>query len=101
MTINNISYLIPILANLLTGRRNMHHGQFHMSMALGSVVNTVTVCWLTFAIVFFSFPYVMPVEPENMNYTCVVVGGLLVLVSAWWLKVGNKFTGVILRAKEE
>ncbi|KAF4124545.1 choline transport protein [Geosmithia morbida] len=101
VTINNISYLIPILTNLLTGRRNMHHGHFHMNNTLGSVINTVTVCWLVFAVVFFSFPYVMPVEPDNMNYTCVVVGGLTVLVSGWWLKVGSKFTDVILKAKEE
>ncbi|KAL9565029.1 hypothetical protein ACKAV7_010842 [Fusarium commune] len=73
VTINNISYMFPILTNLLTGRKNMHKGVFHMGPTIGPIVNTVTVCWLTFAIIFFSFPYVMPVEVANMNYTCVVV----------------------------
>ncbi|KAF6835734.1 amino acid permease [Colletotrichum musicola] len=101
VTINNISYMFPILTNLLTGRRNMHRGVFHMGPKLGPIVNGVTVCWLTFAIVFFSFPYVMPVEPANMNYTCVVVGGLTVLVGAWWFKAGGKYSEKMLQAKEE
>jgi choline transport protein len=101
VTINNISYMIPILTNLLTGRKNMHKGVFHMGPKLGPFVNTVTVCWLTFAIVFFSFPYVQPVEVENMNYTCVVVGGLTILIGGWWFKAGRAYTEEMLKAKEE
>ncbi|KAI8724320.1 Choline transport protein [Fusarium sp. LHS14.1] len=100
VTINNISYMIPILTNLLTGRKNMHRGVFHMGPVLGPIVNTVTVCWLAFAIMFFSFPYVMPVEVNNMNYTCVVVGGLVILVGAWWFKAGKDYSEKILKAKE-
>lgn len=101
VTINNIAYLIPIVTNLATRRRNMYRGVFHMGNVAGPIVNTVAVCWLTFAIVFFSFPYVMPVEPENMNYTCVVVGGLVILVGAWWLRTGTRYTEEIMKAKEE
>ncbi|KAH6691377.1 choline transport protein [Plectosphaerella plurivora] len=101
VTINNISYMIPILTNLLTGRRNMHKGAFHMGPRIGPIVNTVTVCWLTFAIVFFSFPYVKPVEVTNMNYTCVVVGGLAILILAYWLKAGKAYTERMMKAKEE
>ncbi|KAF3799375.1 7-keto 8-aminopelargonic acid transporter [Colletotrichum gloeosporioides] len=101
VTINNISYMFPILTNLLTRRKNMHRGVFHMGATWGPIINTITVCWLTFAIVFFSFPYVMPVEPANMNYTCVVVGGLTVLVGAWWFKAGSKYSEKMLQAKEE
>ncbi|KAF5672735.1 choline transporter [Fusarium denticulatum] len=101
VTINNISYMFPILTNLLTGRKNMHKGVFHMGPTIGPIVNTVTVCWLTFAIIFFSFPYVMPVEVANMNYTCVVVGGLAILIGAWWLKAGKEYTERMMKAKEE
>ncbi|CAG7555194.1 unnamed protein product [Fusarium equiseti] len=86
VTINNISYMFPILTNLITGRKNMHKGVFHMGRTIGPIVNAVTVCWLTFAIIFFSFPYVMSVEAANMNYTCVVVGGLAILIGGWWFK---------------
>lgn len=100
VTVNNISYMFPILTNLLTGRKNMHRGVFHMGPKLGPFVNAVTVGWLLFAIVFFSFPYVQPVTVQNMNYTCVVVGGLLVLVGAWWLKAGKAYTEQMQKAKE-
>ncbi|KAH7007228.1 amino acid permease [Ilyonectria destructans] len=101
VTVNNISYMFPILTNLLTGRKNMHRGVFHMGPKLGPFVNAVTVGWLLFAIVFFSFPYVQPVTVQNMNYTCVVVGGLLVLVGAWWLKAGKAYTEQMQKAKEQ
>ncbi|KAH7176737.1 choline transport protein [Dactylonectria macrodidyma] len=101
VTVNNISYMFPILTNLLTGRKNMHRGVFHMGPKIGPIVNTVTVCWLTFAIVFFSFPYYQPVTVQNMNYTCVVIGGLLILVGAWWFKAGATYTEQMQKAKEQ
>ncbi|CAM1510694.1 Fc.00g010290.m01.CDS01 [Cosmosporella sp. VM-42] len=101
VTVNNVSYMFPILTNLLTGRKNMHRGAFHMGALWGPIVNGVTVCWLLFAIVFFSFPYVQPVTTQNMNYTCVVVGGVVILVGAWWFKAGKEYTEEILKAKEE
>ncbi|KAL4864133.1 hypothetical protein BDV12DRAFT_205908 [Aspergillus spectabilis] len=101
VTINNIAYLIPILTNMLTRRKNMHKGVFHMGGWKGWIVNGVTVCWLVFAIVFFSFPYNMPVTVEGMNYTCVVVGGLPVFVLLWWGFGRRRFMERIGRAKEE
>lgn len=60
-TINNFAYLVPILTNVVLGRKTMQHGPFALSSVVGMVVNIVTVLWLLFAIVFFSFPYYMPV----------------------------------------
>lgn len=65
VTINNCAYMVPILTNLLSGRKNMHRGTFHMSGLKGTLVNTVTVLWLTFAIVLFSFPYYQPVTGKS------------------------------------
>lgn len=59
-TINNIAYLVPILTNVLLGRKTMHRGPFFMGNTVGITVNVITVAWLVFAIVFFSFPYYMP-----------------------------------------
>jgi len=39
----------------------MHRGPFSLPYIVGMAVNIVTVAWLVFAIVFFSFPYYMPV----------------------------------------
>ncbi|KAI5236032.1 amino acid permease [Aureobasidium subglaciale] len=101
VTINNCAYLVPISTNLLTGRRNMYKGVFHMHGIRGFVVNAVTVCWLAFAIVFFSFPYYKPVTAANMNYTCLVVGGITMFQLAWYVKARGRYNERIQRAKEE
>ncbi|KAI1344498.1 choline transporter [Xylariaceae sp. FL0016] len=100
VTINNIAYFIPLVTNMLTGRRNMHKGAFHMGK-WGWFVNGVTLGWLTFAIVFFSFPYSMPVASASMNYTCVVVGALPILIIAWWFVGKGNYKAKIAAAKEE
>lgn len=100
VTINNSAYMVPILTNLLSARKNIHRGEFFMSGWKGFVVNTVCVCWLAFAIVFFSFPYYKPVTAENMNYTCVVVGGLAILQLFWWFCTGKSYSARMLKAKE-
>lgn len=68
VTVNNLAYLVPILTNVLTRRRNLHHGHFYMGGAKGMVVNCITVAWLVFAIVFFSFPYYQPVTGTFFHF---------------------------------
>ncbi|EPS34174.1 hypothetical protein PDE_09138 [Penicillium oxalicum 114-2] len=100
VTINNVAYLIPIATNMLTGRGNMHKGAFHMGR-WGWIVNGITVGWLIFAIIFFSFPYTMPLTVQNMNYTCVVVGGLPLFILLWWVIGSRQYKEKIAAAKEE
>ncbi|KAK8159258.1 putative choline transporter Hnm1 [Phyllosticta citrichinensis] len=100
VTINNMAYLIPILTNILQRRQVLVRGRFHMGFAPGLFVNVVTVCWLVFAIVFFSFPYYQPVTAENMNYTCVCVGGIAIIALAWWFVDGKRFADGMGKVKE-
>ena len=79
----------------------MCKGVFHMGGWKGWFVNSITVGWLVFAIVFFSFPYSMPASVQSMNYTCVVVGSLPILIGAWWLAAGERYKKQIAVAKEE
>ncbi|RLM00748.1 hypothetical protein CFD26_108657 [Aspergillus turcosus] len=101
VTINNLAYLVPILTNVLVGRRTMHRGPFFLSHVPGMAVNIITVAWLVFAIVFFSFPYYMPVTASNMNYTCVCVGGFLLIELLWWMVAGKKYSKNMQKAREE
>ncbi|CAG8908874.1 unnamed protein product [Penicillium egyptiacum] len=101
VTINNFAYLVPILTNVLLFRRTMHRGPFFMGQKFGMTVNIIAVAWLVFAIIFFSFPYQMPVTVSNMNYTCVVVGGFLSIELAWWLIAGKRYSDTVQRAREE
>ena len=100
ITINNVAYLIPIATNMLTGRRNMHRGVFFMGR-WGWLVNGVAVSWMVFAIVFFSFPYEMPPTVHNMNYTCVVIGGLPILILGWWVLGRKQFIQKVANVREE
>ncbi|KAJ5407929.1 hypothetical protein N7509_001812 [Penicillium cosmopolitanum] len=101
VTVNNLAYLVPIVTNVLLRRKTMHAGPFHMSQTVGMSVNIISVLWLVFAIVFFSFPFEMPATVSNMNYTCVVVGGFLILELCWWLIAGKKYSQTVQRAREE
>ncbi|PYH72294.1 putative choline transporter Hnm1 [Aspergillus vadensis CBS 113365] len=101
VTINNIAYLVPILTNVLLGRKTMHRGPFSLGYVAGMTVNIITVAWLIFAIVFFSFPYDMPVTASNMNYTCVCVGGFLLLELLWWIVAGKKYSRRMEKVREE
>ncbi|KAF7116229.1 hypothetical protein CNMCM5793_004305 [Aspergillus hiratsukae] len=101
VTINNLAYLVPILTNVLVGRRTMHRGPFFLSHVPGMAVNIITVAWLVFAIVFFSFPYYMPVTASNMNYTCVCVGGFLLIELLWWVVAGKEYSKNMQKAREE
>ncbi|KAJ5864239.1 uncharacterized protein N7529_006155 [Penicillium soppii] len=69
VTINNFAFLVPILTNVLLRRQTMHRGPFFMGHTIGMTVNIVSVAWLIFAIVFFSFPYQMP---ATGMYCCFV-----------------------------
>jgi choline transport protein len=100
-TINNLAYLVPILTNVLVGRRTMHRGPFYLSHVPGMAVNIITVAWLLFAIVFFSFPYYMPVTASNMNYTCACVGGFLLIELLWWFVAGKEYSKNMQKAREE
>ncbi|KAK7519820.1 putative choline transporter Hnm1 [Phyllosticta citriasiana] len=101
VTINNMAYLIPILTNILQRRQVLVRGRFHMGFAPGLFVNIVTVCWLVFAIVFFSFPYYQPVTAENMNYTCVCVGSIAIIALVWWFVNGKRFADGMTKVKED
>ncbi|KAJ5802155.1 uncharacterized protein N7503_004605 [Penicillium pulvis] len=101
VTINNLAYVVPILTNVLLRRRTMHRGPFSMGQFTGMTVNIISVLWLVFAIVFFSFPFEMPATVSNMNYTCVVVGGFLIIELVWWIIAGKKYSQTVQRAREE
>ncbi|KAJ5675012.1 uncharacterized protein N7477_004946 [Penicillium maclennaniae] len=101
VTINNLAYLVPILTNVILFRKTMQKGPFSMNQITGMTVNIISVLWLVFAIIFFSFPFEMPATSSNMNYTCVVIGGFLLIELAWWLIAGKKYSQTVQRAREE
>lgn len=90
IVLSTLSYLGAVLPHLLTGRKNSVPGPFYLGRRLGFAVNTVTVLYILVTVVFFCFPLVLPMTAQNMNYTCVIVAGLMTLTAAWWTFRGRR-----------
>lgn len=101
-----MGYAVPTLCLLYRGRNNIKHGPFWLGK-IGLVANIVTILWTIFAVVFFSFPTVMPVSGGTMNYVSVVIVIYLIWALAyWWFPVKRfscreYFAGGISNNEEE
>lgn len=87
------SYLIPIGYFMILGRPKLQKYEFgplSMPKGLGVAINLLACAWLILAMVFNTFPTVMPVTPQNMNYSSVVMVGWVVLGGAYYFVWGRK-----------
>lgn len=83
------SYATPIFCMLFHHRRNLKDedfGYFRLGKTVGPVLNAIGLVWMTVAVVFSTFPTVMPATPQNMNYSIVVMAGWLIfgLIYFYW-----------------
>ncbi|SCV01300.1 LAMI_0G10594g1_1 [Lachancea mirantina] len=83
-----LSYIVPVIC-LLMKKRQIRHGPFWLGK-FGFFSNIVLLGWTVFAIVFFSFPFEMPVDRNNMNYASVVIVGYPVFSVAYWFLGARK-----------
>jgi choline transport protein len=86
-----IAYFIPIASVVASGRK-FKPGPFYMRK-WGLIVNILSLLWLLAGIVFWQFPFFLPVVgnlASNMNWTVVVVGGILLLATIWYFAAGSK-----------
>lgn len=91
------SYFIAVI--LMLRKRLLHEpiefGPWTMGR-FGIVVNMIAAAFLTISIVFSFFPPAYPVTPQNMNWSCVVFGGEMILGGAWFVVRGRKqFNGPV------
>lgn len=61
-----ISYAIPVLLLMSQKRHLSRPGPFYLGN-WGWLANGLLVAWTLFTLVFYSFPYVMPVTSSNMS----------------------------------
>lgn len=80
----NWSYSIPVVLLLVFGRDRLGPRPFSLGR-YGYAVNVLAVLYALFTSVLNFFPFGIPVEVETMNYVCVVVGGIYILLAAYWL----------------
>ena len=84
------SYLAVLLPHILSRRSNVMPGPFWMNGVLGYTVHCMSCLYIAIFIVIFCFPYTLPVQASNMNYSCLIFGGLTILVSIIWIFKGRK-----------
>ena len=79
----DISYIIPIALRRMYQRHpevQFKPGPFYMGDGLlGWMVNINCIVWTLFVSVIFSFPTILPVTKETMNYASVITGSIALL----------------------
>ncbi|RPB05132.1 amino acid transporter [Choiromyces venosus 120613-1] len=89
VVLSTLSYAGAILPHVLTGRKTIVPGPFHLGKA-GFAINIASLLYIAVTVVFFCFPFIMPVEAGNMNYTSVIVSGFVLLIALWWFVHGTE-----------
>ncbi|KAI0837207.1 amino acid transporter [Hypoxylon sp. FL0890] len=84
IVLTTVSYAIPFVANLVTGRKYFPPGPFHLGK-LGYAINSIAVLLITMFDILFCFPYEIPTTVEAMNYNSVILVGTVTLSGLWWI----------------
>lgn len=79
------SYIAAILPHLLTGRKNITYGTFHLNRGpLGYILNTVACGYMMVWFVIYCFPFALPVDAPSMNYASLLWGGSTIFLLVYW-----------------
>ncbi|KAI5777623.1 amino acid/polyamine transporter I [Geopyxis carbonaria] len=89
IVLSTLSYAAAILPHVLTGRKTIVPGPFHLG-AWGWFFNISSLLYIGVTVVLFCFPFVYPETAQNMNYTSVITGGLVIFITVWWFVRGRK-----------
>ena len=99
-----MSYLATILPHLLSRRKYLIPGPFWMPAPWAYIVGGIACTYIILFNVTFMFPYALPTNAQTMNYSCVMSGGLTIIVGVWYLwKRSHGYVGpkVALQANDE
>ncbi|KAK7755496.1 hypothetical protein SLS62_002428 [Diatrype stigma] len=88
-----LSYLAALIPFLVRRKAGVKRGPFALPGALGVVITSISCAFLSVWVVFYCFPYAVPVEAATMNYSSVIAGGLTFLVGGWYLWVRKTYEG--------
>lgn len=79
-----LSYALPIGCSLFSGRQEVNQARWTMGPMVGTIVNVVALCWISFEMVLFSMPTALPVTAASMNYASVVLVGFGTIAAVWY-----------------
>ncbi|CAL9148694.1 amino-acid permease BAT1 homolog [Musa acuminata AAA Group] len=88
-----VAYALPIFFRVTLARKSFVPGPFNLGR-YSLLVGRVAVLWVATITVLFSLPVAYPITGDTLNYTPVLVGGLLLLtVASWLLSARHWFRG--------
>ncbi|CAF3764240.1 unnamed protein product [Rotaria sp. Silwood1] len=79
-----ISYFIPIFFRCTAARRTFVPREFNLGR-FGLPIAIITSIWLFITSIIMFFPAEYPVTKDNMNYAVVIVGGIAVFATVYWI----------------
>lgn len=90
----DVSYMIPIFGKFyychIRKEIAFPPGPFTMGPTLGPIVNGICICWISFVTIVLCLPQVQPVNAGNMNYACLMAGGVILLSLIWYYLDAHK-----------
>lgn len=105
VVLSTLSYLAAILPFIFTRRfsrssqepgayiNSMKPGPFQMGHRVGYTINIISCLYIIVFVVIYCFPYSLPVNAINMNYACLITGGMTIFATAWWFVKGGNYVG--------
>lgn len=97
LTEADVSYLMPLLARLLslvTAEPFYDIGGLYSLGRWSIPLNIIGVLYLLFTVITFNLPTVTPVDSQNMNYTSAAVGVVMLIALVTWFTTGrSRFRG--------
>jgi hypothetical protein len=93
-----IAYVIPIFLRQFS--TDFNTGPWHLG-AWSRPIGWIAVVWVVFISVLFMLPTSTPITLQGFNYTPVVVLGVFLIVTIWWLvSARHWFKGPIIQGSE-
>ncbi|CAO1614434.1 unnamed protein product [Parajaminaea phylloscopi] len=97
-----VSYAIPITMSMLRSRKLVANAPWNMGNVGGWIVNVISVVWILFSIVLFSFPTTKTTEVAQINYASVVFCAFFCFAALYYAFWGRKvYTGPLILSDED
>ncbi|KAL4790584.1 amino acid/polyamine transporter I [Aspergillus venezuelensis] len=89
----HVSYLVPVVLMLWcrfsSTSATLTYGPWSLGR-LGLPINITSILYLGYTSIFMVFPPYQPVTAENMNYSSLIFGAVLIFSGVYWVYKGRK-----------
>lgn len=93
-----IAYVLPIFLRQFS--TDFRVGPWHLG-SWSRLIGWIAVIWVVFISVLFLLPTATPITVTDFNYTLVIVPGLFVVITIWWLASARHwFKGPVIQGSE-